>query len=190
MDDPEDIAQILRRERQRRELSVRELAKRAGVSPTIVSRIENGHTSPSFATVKKILAAFGIGFSDLFGGAEHARPSPVIRKGAMRRVKGLGAGRETLLVNPSASASIQLFREEYEPGASSADAPETHESTEVGLCISGSLELELPGQTCAISGGDGWFFEPGQPHRFVNRSGGKAVIVFADVAAPWKVRRP
>jgi len=57
---------LLRRWRERRGYSVRELARRAGVGFVTVSRIENGHMSPTVAMLEKLAKALGIGVRDFF----------------------------------------------------------------------------------------------------------------------------
>jgi len=55
----------VKRLRERKEISSKELAERAGVAAQTISRIEQGHTDVSFATLRKILAAMGYSLSDL-----------------------------------------------------------------------------------------------------------------------------
>ena len=50
---------LIRRERTVLSLSTRHLARLAGISYPTVSRIENGHEEPNWATMQKIAAAFG-----------------------------------------------------------------------------------------------------------------------------------
>jgi transcriptional regulator with XRE-family HTH domain len=52
-------AEILQRARARAGLSQRELAKRAGTSQSVVARIEQGTTSPTWETLERLLAAAG-----------------------------------------------------------------------------------------------------------------------------------
>ena len=50
----------LREQRVERLLSVRALAKRAGVAPTTVHLIENGRRGPQYLTIQKICQALGV----------------------------------------------------------------------------------------------------------------------------------
>ena len=50
----------LREERVRRLLSVRALAKRAGVAPTTVHLVETGQRLPQLLTAQKLSAALGV----------------------------------------------------------------------------------------------------------------------------------
>jgi DNA-binding XRE family transcriptional regulator len=64
------LAAKLVRRRQAAGLSQAELARRAGVRPETLNRIENGHTTPDFATVRKLVEAMNA--------AERARLVPAI----------------------------------------------------------------------------------------------------------------
>src|SRR5215211_6625280 len=57
----------LRDERQKAGMSLRELARRLGVSPSFVSQIENGKSSPSVATLYSIAQVLGTSIDSLFG---------------------------------------------------------------------------------------------------------------------------
>lgn len=57
---------LLRQWRERRGYSVRQLAERAGVGFVTVSRIENGHVSPTVAMLEKLAKALEIDVRDFF----------------------------------------------------------------------------------------------------------------------------
>jgi transcriptional regulator with XRE-family HTH domain len=51
------LAEKLTRRRLAARLSQAELARRAGVRPETLNRIERGHTTPDFATIRKLVVA-------------------------------------------------------------------------------------------------------------------------------------
>ena len=55
----------LREERVKRLLSVRALAKRAGVAPTTVHLIETGQRLPQYLTIQRLSAALGVAPQDV-----------------------------------------------------------------------------------------------------------------------------
>jgi DNA-binding XRE family transcriptional regulator len=55
--DRASLAKKLVRRRQTTGLSQAELARRAGVRPETLNRIERGHTTPDFATIRKLVLA-------------------------------------------------------------------------------------------------------------------------------------
>jgi hypothetical protein len=69
-------AELLRRARRKRGLSQRGLAVAAGVSPTVVARIESGKTQPTLTTLAKLLA--GAGFAPSVELVSTARPSTLL----------------------------------------------------------------------------------------------------------------
>ena len=60
------MAILLREWRERRGLSLRDLAERAGVSFVTVSRIENDRLSPTVQLLEKLAKALNIGVRDFF----------------------------------------------------------------------------------------------------------------------------
>ncbi|NOX55148.1 MAG: helix-turn-helix transcriptional regulator [Planctomycetes bacterium] len=55
--EPASLAEKLVRRRLACGLSQAELARRAGIRPETLNRIERGHTTPDFATVRKLVVA-------------------------------------------------------------------------------------------------------------------------------------
>jgi ribosome-binding protein aMBF1 (putative translation factor) len=58
--DRSSLAEKLVRRRRAAGLSQAELARRAGVRPETLNRIERGRTTPDFATVRKLVVAIGV----------------------------------------------------------------------------------------------------------------------------------
>ena len=62
----------MRRERERHGLSLRELARRVGVSPSMLSQVETGRTQPSVSTIYAIATELGVSIDALVSGEEAA----------------------------------------------------------------------------------------------------------------------
>src|SRR5207344_2114988 len=65
----------LRDERHRRGVSQRELARRVGMSASLISQIELGRSKPSVGTLYAIVSELGISLDRLFDGNEDVRAS-------------------------------------------------------------------------------------------------------------------
>ena len=76
----------LRRERGRLGLSLRELARRLDVSPSLVSQIETGKIQPSVRTLYAIVSELGVSFDDVFAPPPKAAGSPA--RARARRAPG------------------------------------------------------------------------------------------------------
>lgn len=169
-------------------LSQRELAKRAGVTNGLISMIEQNRSSPSVASLKRILDAVPMTFSEFFS-TEYAEEEKVFYKAGElweinpARVFKIDADVAKLVslrqVGDASRHSLQLLHETYEPGADTGLELYTHESEEAGLIISGEIELTVGDRKQVLGAGDAYIFDSRIPHRFCNNGDETCVIVSA-----------
>lgn len=88
-----DIGIRLRELRKSRNLTSKEVAERAGLSPQSLSRIENGYHDVVFTTLRKILAAMGCSLQDL-ASVQIASPSLGF---LLKRLETVGIKKEWLI---------------------------------------------------------------------------------------------
>ena len=75
------IGERLRDIRKEKQLSQGDLEERTGLSRCYLSRIENGHTTPSIETLEKLSGAMGVPLYQLFyQGSGPAKPLVIPRK--------------------------------------------------------------------------------------------------------------
>jgi transcriptional regulator with XRE-family HTH domain len=60
-----NVGSLIRRERQRQGLSLRELARRVGVSASMLSQVETDRTRPSVSTIYAIATELGLSIDAL-----------------------------------------------------------------------------------------------------------------------------
>ena len=61
-----DLGSRLREERERARISQRELARRLGVSASLISQIESGQSKPSVSTLYAIVTELDVSLDDVF----------------------------------------------------------------------------------------------------------------------------
>ena len=61
-----NLGQSIRKIRQAKGISQGEMQKRTGILRSYLSRVENGHTVPSFATLQRLAGAMDVTLSDFF----------------------------------------------------------------------------------------------------------------------------
>src|SRR5215472_13638486 len=88
------VADRLRNIRQMKKLSQGEVAKRSGLYRSYLSRVENGHTVPTIATLEKIARALEIPMYQLFYENENSPEPPVIARGGTHRPAWGSTGKE------------------------------------------------------------------------------------------------
>lgn len=148
-------------------LSQRALAKKAGVTNGIISMIEQNRNSPSLATLKKILDAIPISFSDFFSIGLNGEKKIVFRAEELVEIGSSGFSFKQVGKDLKEKA-MQILHERIEPGADSGEEMLRHESEEGGVVVHGSLELTVGGETYILGPGDAYYFDSRIPHRFRN----------------------
>ena len=87
----EDVCRVVgRRVRERRTdlgLTMEQLADEAGMSIGMLSKIENGQTSPSFATLTALAHAARVPFTTFFRGLDEEHDAVLVRRGEGLRIE-------------------------------------------------------------------------------------------------------
>ena len=68
------MGSLIRRERQKQGISLRELARRAGISGSMLSQVENDRTRPSVSTIYALATELGVSIDALL--SEQPDPGP------------------------------------------------------------------------------------------------------------------
>ncbi|MCV2872614.1 cupin domain-containing protein [Defluviimonas sp. WL0050] len=180
-----DTGSRLKEERERLRLSQRQLAALTGVTGGMISMIEQNRTSPSVATLKKILAGLGISLGDFFAGSADAGTKWHFRHEELREITPaakLGdAGARVIFrqVGRPGSSAVQMLHETYAPGADTGPELYSHDAEEAGIVISGQVQVTVGEDTQLLTAGDGYLFNSRTPHRFHNPGPEDCVIVSA-----------
>ena len=84
----------IRELRRERDLSVADLGSAAGISPGMISKIENGQSSPSLGSISAIAAALSVPITTLFSAFEETRSCSFVKKsqGVVIERRGTKAG--------------------------------------------------------------------------------------------------
>ncbi|WP_027966742.1 cupin domain-containing protein [Halomonas halocynthiae] len=174
-----NVGTQLRLLRQERDISQRELAKRAGVTNSSISLIEQNSVSPSVSSLKKILDAMSVSISAFFAGEETSHPSPFYRASQLTEI-GDGNLSWRLVAAGRPDRRMSVLHERYPPGADSGADMLEHDGEEGGVVIAGEIEVTVNGEVATLSTGDAYYFDSRLPHRFRNTGNTEAVIVSAN----------
>ncbi len=180
----EDIGSKIRELRKDKGLTVTELAKSVGCSPSFISQLERGKVSPSIATLKKITDALGINIVDLFLPTNHREP--VVLREHERIETSLKKWRVKvqLLVRSTEGKKMQPFYTIIEPGGG-ATKPYTHYGEEFGIVLKGELELNLNGRVYRVKENESFYFSSHIPHSWRNVSKGETVVIWVVSPPTW-----
>jgi transcriptional regulator with XRE-family HTH domain len=211
-----DIAGRLAAHRARRGIGVSELARRVGVSPSLISQIERGQSRPSVSTLFAIARALEVpvdaffrgGDDDGAGAVEPPPVRPATSTAAMpdgdhrylvhadeRAAIDIDGGVRWERLTPTTLDHVDFLELIYGPAAESNPTLYRHPGSEMVLVLSGRLDIYLGFERYELGPGDSIHFPSSFPHRYVNPTDETAravtVILHDDQgpSAPGKQRR-
>ena len=173
---PSPIGERLRGARRQAGLTVRDVAARIGVSPSLISQIERDKVTPSVSTLWALVTVLGLTMGDLFADGESAARSwrvppgpgagPTTRPGR-RAVINLESGVRWERLTAASDAVVEFVSVVYPPGASSCDEDSLirHGGKEYGYVISGRLGVRIGFDAYELEPGMAISFDSSAPHR-------------------------
>ena len=161
------IGKQVRNSRKRLNLTVAALAKQAQLSTGMLSKIENGQTSPSLATLTSLASALQIPVTSLFRGYEEQRDVTFIKAGEGLPIerRGSGVGHQYQLLGHTIGKPYNI-----EPYLITIDDESEvfpvfqHAGTELIYMLEGRVTYRYASKTYTLEPGDTLFFDAEASH--------------------------
>ena len=169
--DGSKVGHRLRAERERLGVGLRELARRVGVSPSLVSQIELDRVNPSVSTLYAIVTELGMTMSDVFGEQPEERSvqpgDGLAERPETRPVINLASGIRWERLTHDRDPDVEFLYVVYPVGAASCpeDALMTHGGREYGYVTSGTLGVQVGFEVYELGAGGSIAFDSSSPHR-------------------------
>lgn len=181
---PDEIGPRLKTLRERRRLTLKQLADQVGCTGAHLSQIENAHTSPSIATLKKIAEALGVNIVDFFN--EERQGAPVVTREHDRRDVFLANwnARIQQLVGSTEGKHMQPFYTVVQPGGGSHDSY-SHVGEEFGIVLRGTLTITVGEQAYRVEPKESFYYSSRIPHRWVNEGDEEVEVVWVVSPPTW-----
>lgn len=173
-----DLGARLRSTREACGLSQRELARRAGMTNGAISLIEQNKSSPSVASLKKVLDAIPMGLAEFFSVEQPPEDKVFFREDELLVLTEQDVTFRQVGGN-SSNHALQILHERYAPGADTGKTMLSHESEEGGIVLKGRIEITVGDHKQVLGPGDAYYFDSRQPHRFRNVGDEECEIVSA-----------
>ena len=181
-----ELGARLREAREAKNMSLRELARRLGLSPSLISQVETGKSQPSISTLFAIVGELEIPVNEVIWEGDAPDVEPALASSASHAPAGSppepvsphqratarlsiridsGVSWQRLTAQPDHDVDFLLLR--YEPGGAST-APESlmrHNGREYGYVISGRLRVTIGFESYELVPGDSISFDCTEPHR-------------------------
>ncbi len=161
------LGRRVRRLRQRLQITATDLATEAGLSPGMLSKIENGGTSPSLSTLQALSRALNVPMTSFFADFEERRDCSYVRsgQGVLIERRGTKSGHRYELLGHSISGDIVVepylitLSEDAEPYALFQ-----HDGVEFIYMLTGKVVYRHADKLYPLSPGDALFFDSRAPH--------------------------
>ena len=162
-----EIGIEVRKLRKSLDLTVAELGAAAGISPGMLSKIENGAISPSLATLDAVAKALNVPISGLFAETEERRDCSFVKAGQGVRIerRGTKAGHRYDLLGHSLAGEIGV--EPYLITLKEDAVPYTnfrHAGVEFLYMLSGRVRYRHADRLYLMEPGDALFFDSSARH--------------------------
>jgi transcriptional regulator with XRE-family HTH domain len=168
--DPEAaIGAQLRELRLLKNLTLKEVSEKAGISVGYLSQLERNHSRLPIGVLKRISDVLGVHMNWFFQQKDVGDASErdiVVRAANRRSLSFTGLGITEELLSPNLSGPLELLLSTIAPGADSEDY--SHDGAEAGVVLSGTLELWVSGRHFTLREGDSFSFKSTEVHRCAN----------------------
>ena len=170
--------------RTEKKITLKELADKVNVTPSLISQIERGIANPSISSLKSISDYLGVTIAELLDtSANNAKMlSPVIKRG-QHKLMITGSGSRYSLLNPG-DMDTEVILVEFPPGSSTGKMSYEHFGYECGYILEGELSIELEDEKYDLFPGDSISFSSQMRHKVTNLKGNTARAIWVN-STPW-----
>jgi transcriptional regulator with XRE-family HTH domain len=176
------IGERLREERMRAGLSQRELARRVGLSASLISQLESGQSKPSVGTLYAVVTERDISLDRIMRGADYvgsdngrtgatSSSEPAVVHRGDRKTVDLASGVRWEQLAAEVEHDVDFLEAIYEVGGASTpdESLMRHHGREYGYVISGRLGVQFGFSEQELGPGDSIAFDSTRPHRLFNK---------------------
>jgi XRE family transcriptional regulator, regulator of sulfur utilization len=174
---PRHVGEAIRKLRENINMSVRTLASKCGFSPSFISQVENGQSSPSIASLERIAAALSVTLVQFFQSTE--AEAPAIIKASRRSALSSGWSRAKLelLSSDSERSRLNPVLVTLAPDGASSKTPVSHPNQQFAMVFEGTILLTLEHTSEVLQRGDAVTIPSGTRYRWHNTSSKPAQIL-------------
>lgn len=165
----------LRMLREQRNLSLRALADRCGLSINAISLIERGENSPTVSSLHILATALGVKITEIFE-EEHDEAVVFVKRNQRLNTEGNGLVMESLGIGLH-NQRLEPFMVTIDPGAGDTGDMVVHPGQEFVYCMTGEIMYQIGSRMYRLTPGDSLLFEATQPHSFRNEGETPATVM-------------
>ena len=161
------IGRSVRRFREKMNLTINGLSNASGISTGMLSKIENGTTSPSLSTIQSLSRALNVPVTSLFRDFEETRDATFVKAGEGLKIerRGTRAGHQYELLGHAPHGAVIVEPYMITLTEESDVFPIfQHPGLEFIYMLEGELVYRHGGEVYRLHPGDALFFDSNAPH--------------------------
>jgi len=169
-----ELGSKLRELRLRKKLGLKELGNHTGLSPSLLSQIENGKLVPTLPTLARIAMVFDVGLEYFFVGRRSEKMFVIVYAAERVRLPEAPAAEDPSyffenLAFPAVGKYGEAYFAEF-PMRTKPGLPHVHDGHEFLYVLRGTLIIRHGGEDRTLSAGDSAYFDSSEPHSYLGAS--------------------
>ena len=167
---PYHFGEKLREVREKKKLTLKAVATKAGVGESLVSQIERNHVSPAIDTLLSLAEVLDINLEYLFEEYNRKRPVQIIRAGERRQLNEDDVVFEEMAKpdEKDGEHSIESYFINIPVGSHTHRGSYGHLGSELGVIIQGKAKLHYENSVYELNEGDSVSYSASAPHTLEN----------------------
>lgn len=160
------LGERIKKKRENQKLQLNDLARRAGISSSALSQIENAKASPSIVTLKNIAECLHTTVGELIGENENLSQNPLITREEIKFVEKNASGSELyLLSNHDPMKRMETYLIRFTGQSDLQGFFSTHRGQAFCFVNEGPFEFHLDEVNYQLKKGDSFYFDTILDHR-------------------------
>ena len=168
-DTPPSVGETVHRLRRGHGLTLDELARRSGVSKSMLSQIERNRTNPTFATVWRLTNALGIGLDEVLRNGDEEKAVDLVPGHAVPTIRSADGKCLLRILGPlDMAGSVEWYELIAEPGAALVSQPHEAGTMEHLSVLEGTFSVDSGDQSMEVAPEATGRFRADQTHAIRN----------------------
>ena len=172
--DKAELGKRIKKIRESKHLTLKNIEAAAGISATHISEIERGKTSPTLGALVRISRALGKDPAYFIEEEELGDVSLVTLENRIEESLKGGAGTIERLTSSIPGGRLQACVITLAPGRSHRGDLHEHRGNEAALVLSGQMLFRVGTEEFELAEGDSIFYDALEPHAYLNASNDEA----------------
>ena len=178
------LGQKLRQLRLRKKIALVDLGKHTGLSPSMLSQLENGRMIPTLPTLARIAMVFDVGLEHFFAGRQGQKLFSVVRERERMRFPDrpdapVPSYFFECLTFATQGRGLQAYVAEFPRRAAAEASQHFHDGSEFVFVLEGALTIQFQGEEHELRSGDSVLLDSSEPHGYYGsgNKGARAIVV-------------